>query len=192
MRQSKICAKCHVDRPLSAFGPSTQALDGLKSRCRECLAADQLAYAAKHRDVVDAKRREWREKNPEKMAAYKRAWVERNRDKASASWRANTTRRRRAGLQAEWVRANRGAVTEIKARHKVKRKAAEAAATPPWAIRDVMRLFYIYAEALGMQVDHVVPVCSDIVCGLHCEQNFQLLTQAENASKNNRWWPDMP
>jgi len=30
------------------------------------------------------------------------------------------------------------------------------------------------------------------VCGLHCEQNMQILWNADNIRKGNRWWPDMP
>lgn len=43
-----------------------------------------------------------------------------------------------------------------------------------------------------MEVDHIVPIKSDIVCGLHCIDNFQLMTREDNARKGNRFWPDMP
>lgn len=188
----KTCAKCREPKPLAAFGRSTTARSGLKSRCRACLAADQRAYAERNYEAVDAARRQWRADNPDRMAGYKTAWVQRNPERARASWLANTTRRRHSGKQAEWTVANSGRVRESRARHKVRRRGREQQATPAWANKDVMRLHYIYAEALGMQVDHIVPIVSELVCGLHCEANFQLLTPSENASKNNRHWPDMP
>lgn len=41
-------------------------------------------------------------------------------------------------------------------------------------------------------VDHVVPLRSKLVCGLHNEFNFQVITADANNRKGNRYWPDMP
>ena len=37
------------------------------------------------------------------------------------------------------------------------------------------------------EVDHVVPLQSKFVCGLHCEANLQVITKSKNASKCNRF-----
>jgi len=64
-------------------------------------------------------------------------------------------------------------------------------ATPAWA--DLGRIAEFYANAPeGCDVDHIVPLVSPIVCGLHCEANLQYLPSAENQSKRNFHWPDMP
>lgn len=41
-------------------------------------------------------------------------------------------------------------------------------------------------------VDHIVPLKSRIVCGLHNEFNLQVITAEENIRKHNRSWPEMP
>ncbi len=44
----------------------------------------------------------------------------------------------------------------------------------------------------GCDIDHIVPLKSKIVCGLHCLENLQYLPSAENQAKKNYFWPDMP
>jgi len=78
-----------------------------------------------------------------------------------------------------------------------KRRAAKLQATVAWANQD--KIAAIYAEAqriseltgMAYHVDHMVPLISKKVCGLHNEFNLQLLPGVENLQKHNRHWPDM-
>lgn len=80
----------------------------------------------------------------------------------------------------------------------MKRQAAKLRAIPVWA--DMEKIEAIYNEARRLteltgiphHVDHIVPLQSPWVCGLHCEANLQILPYYENQSKSNRVWPDMP
>jgi hypothetical protein len=80
----------------------------------------------------------------------------------------------------------------------VRRKRAKDLASPVW--RDHEKILAIYRAAklatqiTGIQhhVDHVVPLKSEIVCGLHNEFNLQILTATENLIKHNKHWPDKP
>ena len=38
----------------------------------------------------------------------------------------------------------------------------------------------------------IVPICSDIVCGLEADWNMQIITEQENNQKSNKFWPDCP
>ena len=73
-----------------------------------------------------------------------------------------------------------------------------ARAYPAWANDKAIRGFYAKARrataATGIlhHVDHVVPIRSRIVCGLHCEANLQVIPWRDNLVKGNRHWPDMP
>lgn len=71
------------------------------------------------------------------------------------------------------------------------KRARRFKATPKWA--DAALIQDIYSNRPdGFDVDHVVPLTSPIVCGLHWEGNLQYLPSRENQSKKNRYWPDMP
>lgn len=41
-----------------------------------------------------------------------------------------------------------------------------------------------------VEVDHMVPICSDYVCGLHVPWNMRVVDVAYNRQKSNDWWPD--
>lgn len=58
------------------------------------------------------------------------------------------------------------------------------------AVKDEWRLRKLAGE--DVHIDHVIPICSDIVCGLHVPWNLEVITVTENLRKSNRWWPDHP
>lgn len=65
-------------------------------------------------------------------------------------------------------------------------------AQPEWADTSAMNRIYEQSLKQGGHVDHIVPLCSPIVCGLHVEHNLQILPAGSNYSKSNHIWPDMP
>ena len=57
--------------------------------------------------------------------------------------------------------------------------------TPKWANVEVIDNLYRQARKEGLVVDHIIPLRGALVCGLHVENNLQLLSRHANASKGN-------
>ena len=174
----KICKTCKVEKELSEF---YKAGKYLQSYCKVCLKAMNIAWARNNPEKVKAKKARQKAENPEKFRERQRAAYERSKIKQQA---ARIERHRQNPSQARQYNA--------------KRKAALIQATPLWADATKVKEFYFAADFLGMatgewyHVDHIVPLNNPNVCGLHTEQNLQVLPASANLRKSNRQWPDMP
>jgi len=128
------------------------------------------AWAGANHARVLANARAWKEKNPEKAKKFRNESVRR--------WHAKNPDRRTA-----YVRQY---------------QASKLKAMPAWAskffIAEAYHLAKLRENLCGgkWHVDHIVPLRSKIVCGLHIEQNLRVIHGAENSRKGNRHWPDMP
>lgn len=66
-------------------------------------------------------------------------------------------------------------------------------ATPSWvnkeAIKEIYKTAVELTESTGTvyEVDHIVPLTSKLVCGLHVEHNLQVVTFEENRKKYNHF-----
>ena len=155
-----------------------------KGACLECLKvewvkgnetrADYFREYNKREDVKDRKN-EWYQENRETVinnAATRPAHVLREYRNA---WKANNKTQIRADTKAR------------------RRKHREA--TPPWLTRkqksEIRQLYQIaitMTQTTGEQyvVDHIVPLRSHEVCGLHVPWNLRVITQEENLKKSNK------
>lgn len=95
--------------------------------------------------------------------------------------------RRWRSKNLERVKVNKAAV-QAQRRQVMRRR-------PPWYDRKQVRAFYALAEwfrarGIAAQVDHIVPLRSPLVCGLHVQTNLVVTTTELNRRKSNRSWPD--
>lgn len=176
------------------------------------IAEDKRRYAAENTERERARVAAWHAANAERVAEIKRAWKVRNPDSAreySAKNREriaakkltyrNERREEIAAKQREY--AQRPEVKEATAAYKIAyrerrpevhrttakhRRRGVSHATPPWADKAAIKSIYIEARARNLEVDHIVPLKSPLVCGLHVEGNLQLLPPEVNRRKGNR------
>ncbi len=184
-------------KPAEDFPTSAIRKDGLNSRCKPCCAALTKAWRQANPEAARASEYRWRAKNPDRVK-------ERNRD---------ATRRhleRYPGMGAKYARRWRERNPEfvkravakhakdnpvlyaIKAAH---RRAQQKNATPAWLTKEQrQQIAATYAEARRLTVetgiphcvDHIVPLQSPVVCGLHVPWNLRAITRRENQRKWSR------
>lgn len=192
----KICSKCRVEKPETAFNTRKDSRDGLRSTCKVCrnMQTNKWTRANPGKRAISCAK--WKKANPGGNAASCTKWRKENPEKNAASianWR-EANPEKAAATDAKWDKAN----PEKRAAHSAKRLAQKLQATPAWAnqgyIEDVYRKAAIFTKRDGTpwHVDHIVPLKSPRVCGLHCEDNLQAISGADNMTKGNRSWPDMP
>lgn len=141
-----------------------------------------------NREQTAAYMREWRKNHKESLKQYNVGWQE-------------THKEQRQAYQARYnaLKPNRGDPCRKQART-MYRRATKIQATPRWfgeldafIMLEAAALCKTRAKATGIKwhIDHIVPLVSKKVCGLHVGCNIAVIPAKENQAKHNRHWPDV-
>lgn len=151
-----------------------------KGSCLDCMKEDWAKDNAKRSE---------KPKSEASKAAGKR-YYEKNREAVKA--RANA---RPKNEVTQYKRKYKEANPELYKALVSVRKKRHRNATPSWITTGqklAMRQLYLQAIELTKLtgeryvVDHIVPLLSDEVCGLHVPWNLRVITQEENLKKSNK------
>jgi hypothetical protein len=140
-------------------------------------------YRQNNKEKEAARNKRWRDKNPEKARENSRVSSKKHRD-ANPEYKKEYYDKNKEKLieyTKEWQKNNKGTVNAKTAKY----RANKTNATSMWADLEAIKEFYKQCPA-GFEVDHIVPLQSDSVCGLHVENNLQYLTKSENRRKRNK------
>ena len=165
------CSKCRQEKAATEFHKG-------RPDCKACRRAfllrkrdeDPVAWAASL-----ARLQAYAKANPDKQRVSRQQYNERNREQRRAEARA-------------WQQQNKAVDAERSARQ----RADVLLATPVWANRRYIQMFYEIAKleeqrtGRRVHVDHIYPLKSPLVCGLHVEDNLQLLFAEDNMAKTNK------
>ena len=151
-------------------------------------------YYSENKEKILTKTKEWQNTNKDRRKIIWTRYREKNIDRARANEAAYRERKREEcnARIREWKSANKA---KIAVYWSFRSKRARSA-LPAWADLDAIRLIYTEAKERRdggerCHVDHIVPLVSKTVCGLHCEANLLIIPDLENMKKGNRYWPDM-
>jgi hypothetical protein len=159
----KPCSSGHVDERYV----SSRA-------CVTCTQNRRLKSYIENKELCNQQSKDWYLKNYEKHNEKNKSWQKLNPDKVKV-------------INKNWVINNR----DVANARTNNRRAAKLQRTPGWADKKEILKFYTESSRLTKetgieyQVDHIVPLRGDSVCGLHVHYNLQIISKSENYKKSN-------
>jgi hypothetical protein len=183
---SKTCTKCGQHKPLTEYFTDKRLKTGRVAECKQCYKSriavtrtPEYKKQVQARWISSDKGRQYQEKvrhqrkvQQTKVKYERIARLQQITETATLTWRKTHAKRNLTKIHAtpKWVDAN----------HK-------------------QRVIEIYAATQQLQeltaaiyhVDHIVPLVSDNVCGLHVWWNLQPLIESANVSKSNQFFPEL-
>lgn len=209
---TKRCSKCKEVKPKSLFNKSSTAKSGCQSQCAACRKAtretseaqqvikrQKKRYYEENKSEILLTQKESRAKNPDRFKEADARKYLKNRDKILT--RVSEYQKVKPEVNRKASKKYRDSNLHLGAAKTAKRRSRLRKATPKWIddefeqlfLVEIFHLAYLRKELTGIEyhVDHIVPLTSKKVCGLHCMSNLQLLPAKDNIAKSNLFWPDM-
>lgn len=167
-----ICTNGHDSERLTSSGECISCKRDRETRKYHANPTYRADHYAQNKERILTRQKISDSERAEEKVAYGERWRDRNKDRIKAYRKEN------AGLYAF---------------HAARRRKQVSRATPRWAELDKIKALYERASALSTltgiehDVDHIVPLVNDAVCGLHCLANLQVITSDDNARKHNKF-----
>lgn len=175
--KSKMCIECSI------MHKKNIPKEVKKERARIQYEKKRLCPSYKKRRKIYEKK--WREENKDYLDKYRIEYYSLNREKVNEqirNWQRENKEKHREYCRS-WEKNNRGKLRE----KSIRRYIRKIQGCPDiQEVRDEVRKIYDNCPD-GMHVDHIIPINSPLVCGLHVSWNLQYLTPEENARKGNRF-----
>ncbi len=178
----KICKCCNKLLPVSMFIKDKTRSDGLYVYCKPC---------------NKERRKIFRDRNKERIASLKKVYYSNNKDSIKRkkklryeSLKTNSVFIKNKRLKNSlWKKNNRGLVNKWTA----KRRSFKLKASCSWGelngliISEAYNLAVLREELTGIkwEVDHIIPLINNKVCGLHVGINLQVIPAIQNRIKSN-------
>lgn len=116
---SKICNKCHIEKPNESFDKRYDRTGGRRGTCRDCQRPSKRkswnTWYSKNKTYQDSRKKKWLRKNSDRVALYRMRYYLANREKRKAYTRryywenheectrkAREYQRARRGVSLDW------------------------------------------------------------------------------------------
>lgn len=179
----KLCKYCGELREESRFYKG-------RLKCKTCLSKSNSQWNKRTKNSRADKIKDWQKayyiKNKDSILSYNREWRKNNPEKLGKHGASPNERMKK------WQKAHPEKVREANSKNWKRKKLA----TPKWAnsffVKEASVLARLRTELTGFrwEVDHIIPLNSLTVCGLHWEGNLQVIPALDNVRKGNKYDAD--
>lgn len=194
----KVCYKCKIELDLSEFHKCSSNKDGYQFICKTCkrkLNQNRNEYYKEYyqnnKISISEKSKERYLNNKEKILKKQKKYYLNNKGKHnqySILWALKNKEKVRT-IHREWSKKNYEKIRLNTIYQRMNRKKR----IPLWANLEKINQIYLRCKlvkeytGINYKVDHIIPLCGKIVCGLHVENNLQIITEHENRVKGNKF-----
>jgi hypothetical protein len=180
---TKVCSTCKENKTIDSFAKDASKKDKFRCQCKTCHSLNRAQHYTDNKESILKRNKEYRQLHKEELRKSRQRYIKENPEKI-------------ATLNSKYIKRDQQRNPAKYAAKEARRRFAVRQAIPSWIDNDAVDGMYELSMlfknvGLDTHVDHIIPLRSNLVCGLHCEANLQLLPSSDNTSKGNRWWPDM-
>lgn len=184
--KTKSCTKCKCTKLLTGFDHYSDKSRGkvrVRGHCKDCRRKMVKTYDRGNKVKKSEYNKKYKVENEDLLKVTSREYYAKNRE-----WRLSYLK--------GWRKDN----PDIVAYHGVKRRQKNRQATPKWLTQDQkeqIKVIYEHARDCNLvgegsyEVDHIVPIQGEYVCGLHVPWNLQVIPMDINRAKNNNYEPGL-
>lgn len=200
----KVCSKCKEEKDYKYFHKNKYNKDGFAHSCKLCRSKELAEYNRKNKVKAREKNQRYYKSNKEKLKQQAKSYYHDNKEKVLEKvhiyyWNNQEKiieyKKEYRLLNADQLKEYRQSIKDRIAARTAKRRARKLQRTPKWLTqKDFVLIESFYEEARRLttetgimhHVDHIVPLKGDMVSGLHCPDNLQVLTYLDNIRKSNK------
>jgi 5-methylcytosine-specific restriction endonuclease McrA len=185
---ARECVTCSEFLSIKEFHKHAGTNLGFTTRCKKCHIENK-----ERRQLANFNARRRRKENPEKYLLKKRIYKQKNKehiDRVDKAWQLNNRHIIYKHSNA-WKKRNKDHVYSYIRQREMRLKGCSLSLSETQV--EQIKNFYKTCRKFNktsdkkFQVDHIVPITNDLVCGLHVPWNLQILSKSENSSKKNKF-----
>lgn len=189
----KPCKHGHVSERQSTNGNCLECLKIKKEQNPEYYREIKRKSAEAHKEANKARLQDYYNNNKEKVKKRASDWKKSNKERSrenNRKWYRNNKTKALESARGYFFKNKASVYSKAAIRRAEKRRAK-----PSWlSAEDIRNMRAVYEMAsrlsscLGVKhdVDHIIPLVSPVVCGLHVPWNLSAIPSSVNRSKSNK------